>query len=256
MGTPSRHRLACDLARDAGARIGGLFRQRAELSVAFKAAGDPVSDADRAVERMIVAAIAAEFAEDAVFGEEYGHQGDPQARYCWVIDPIDGTANFIRGIPFFCVSIAVLCDGRPEIGCIYDPIAEELFHARVGAGAWCGGERLSGARAEGLAGAMVGLGYNRHADGARLADIARRVFAARGDIRRMSAGALMLAHVAAGRLDGYVEDQMNSWDALAGLVLNAEAGNARSAPWPEQPLETPGTVRVGAQPVLAALQEI
>ncbi|MDX1655193.1 MAG: inositol monophosphatase, partial [Candidatus Competibacteraceae bacterium] len=125
---------AREIVREAGALARCHFHNLASLTVEAKGHQDPVSEADRAVERLIVERIRARFPQDTVLGEEYG--GRP-GRAVWVIDPIDGTANFLRGLPFFCVSIAFVEDGVIRVGVIFDPVRDELFSAREGGGACC-----------------------------------------------------------------------------------------------------------------------
>lgn len=142
----------------------------------------------------------------------------------WVVDPIDGTANFARGIGYFCVSIACVLEGRIEVGVIYDPIRDELFSARRGAGAFLNGTPIKPSEATSLANATVEIGWNMRAGAAKYLDLLRRVALWGAAPFRTGSGALGITYVAAGRRDGYVEHHMNAWDCLAAILLVQEAG--------------------------------
>jgi myo-inositol-1(or 4)-monophosphatase len=145
-----------------------------------------------------------------------------------VVDPIDGTANFARGLPHYCVSIALVADGLIEAGVIYDPALDDLFAARRGAGATLNGARLTAADTTNLAAASIEVGWNMRSGVERFVALAGRVAATGAGVRRSGSGALGLAYVAAGRTDGYVEHHINSWDCLAGILLITEAGGYAS----------------------------
>jgi myo-inositol-1(or 4)-monophosphatase len=163
----------------------------------------------------------------------------------WVIDPIDGTANFARGMPHFCVSIAFLRQGDLAIGVIYDPMADELFAARRGGGASCNGAPMSVSDTTDLARAVIELGWSTRRSTADYVAMLERVIHAGASFRRAGSGALGLAYVADGRQDGYCELHINSWDALAGLLLVQEAGG-----WTNDFLARDGLAQ--GNPVLAA----
>ena len=142
----------------------------------------------------------------------------------WVVDPIDGTANFARGVPHFCVSIACVADGRVEVGVIYNPMLDELFAARRGGGARLNGAPISASRAASLANASVEVGWNSRAGFGQYVDLLSRVASTGASPSRTGSGALAIAYVAAGRSDGFVEHHINAWDCLAGILLVSEAG--------------------------------
>ena len=142
----------------------------------------------------------------------------------WVVDPIDGTANFARGVPHFCVSIACVAAGKVEVGVIYNPMLDELFAARRGGGARLNGAPISASRAASLANASVEVGWNSRAGFAQYVDLLRRVASTGASPSRTGSGALAIAYVAAGRSDGFVEHHINAWDCLAGILLVSEAG--------------------------------
>ena len=228
----TRFAAAQALAREAGALAIAL---RSGPSSAFgietKSLLDFATEADRAVERLVVERLARHFGDD-VLGEEYGSQqsADPSGtgtetgcERLWVVDPIDGTFNFIHGLNVWCISLAFLAAGEIEFGIIYNPATDELFTARRGGGAFLDGERItvSGAR---HAAPLIEIGCSNRRPVTHYLDLVGRAFAAGCEFRRLGSGALGLASVAAGRTDGYLELHINAWDVLAGIVLVHEAG--------------------------------
>jgi myo-inositol-1(or 4)-monophosphatase len=141
-----------------------------------------------------------------------------------VVDPIDGTANFVRGISQFCISIAYVRDGQTQIGIIYDPMHDELFAAERGRGATLNGEPLRVSGLGDMQSATIEAGWSTRLPLSQYVDLVGRILADGAGVRRGGSGALALAYVAAGRIDGYCELHMNSWDALAGMLLIEEAG--------------------------------
>jgi myo-inositol-1(or 4)-monophosphatase len=197
------------------------FDNRDQLQVEVKGPQDHASIADREVEQLIVNLLAGAFAADRFFGEEGGGQtGDS----LWVIDPIDGTTNFLHGLPSYCVSLAYMRDGVVELGMIYHPPADELFAARRGRGATCNGAAIRVSGCTNLTDALVGVGFSYRRPVRPFIEATARLLEAHCEVRRDGAGALAMAQVAAGRLDGYWEQHINSWDVLAGLLLVQEAG--------------------------------
>ncbi len=227
-----RYEFARALAREAGALALDFWRRREELVVELKGPGDFVSLADREVEALLRRRIAAAFPDDGFLGEETAAQFDaPSAAppdRCWVVDPIDGTHNFLRGIPYWNVAIAYVEDGRALVGAVIDPPHGELFHAQRGGGAWCeaGGRtaRLAVATTSALPGAYVALGHHDRSPSPKYLEIRRRMMEAGVAMRNFGSAALQLSHVAAGRLDGFVELELSIWDAIGGLAIVDEAG--------------------------------
>ena len=224
IGTAERERLASDLALRGG-RLALEYFHRAHVT--SKPDGSLVTDADLAIQERLAAEIARAFPDDAIIGEEAGLSTGPRhALYRWVLDPVDGTNNFARGLPGFSVSIGVLRNGQPFAGAVYDPITRWLFAACAGRGAWLNDRRLrvSGRRAmiEMLFATGIPFGGRPELPGA-LREIAALTPQTAG-IRRMGSAALDLAYVAAGRLDGYWERRIRPWDCAAGLLLVREAG--------------------------------
>jgi myo-inositol-1(or 4)-monophosphatase len=195
-------------------------------SVEEKQKNDFVTSADRESEARIVSSIRAQFPGDAFLAEEGGaQQGAPGSRV-WIIDPLDGTSNFVSGFPFWCVSIAAREGAELVAAVIWDPLRGELYSAERGGGAWRDGTRLAVAPRESLDGAFVATGFpfrNRERIDAYLA-LFRAVFIRARAIRRAGSAALDLAYVAAGVFDGFFEFRLSPWDIAAGALLIQEAG--------------------------------
>jgi myo-inositol-1(or 4)-monophosphatase len=218
----ARFAAAQALAREAGALAIALRGgPAASFAVESKSALDFATEADRAVERLVIERLGKRFG-DGVLGEEYGAQQEAVDRL-WVVDPVDGTFNFMHGLPVWCVSLAFMSAGEIEIGIIYNPDSNAMFTARRGRGAFLDGVpiRVSGGR---HAAPLVEIGCSNRRPLTRYLDLVARTFAAGCEFRRLGSGALGLASVAAGRTDGYVELHINSWDVLAGMLLVREAG--------------------------------
>ena len=245
-----RYAFAQALARHAGALANDYFRARERLTVELKGPQDFVSHADRDVEALLRREIAEAFPDDAFLGEETAASFTGALDRCWVVDPIDGTHNFLRGVPYWNVAIAYVEAARPTIGIVYDPVHDELYRARAGDGAWCqrGEEsrRLHVAGTSTLPGAFVALGHHDRAPSERHLDIRRRMMAAGVSMRNFGSGALQLAHVAAGRLDGFIELELSIWDAIGALLIVEEAGG-RTLPFMPEPV-TSKAVCVAAAP--------
>jgi len=238
----ARYTFLQGLARGAGRLARDFWEQRDALTVELKGPQDFVSVADHAVEAFIKERLAHDFPDDDVLAEEGG--GRP-GRNLWVVDPIDGTINFVHGVRYWCVSIGFIATGERKLGVIYDPSLDELFWAAKGQGAWCDDTRLHVSPRDRLDHALVCAGYvSRHALDKHLA-VKRRLHEAGAAVKDLGAGALMLAHVAAGRFDAFLEPHMHPWDASAGLILVEEAGG-RVHPYPG-----PGGIAAGG-PVVAS----
>lgn len=208
------------ILREAGAVALRHFRAREALAIEAKGPQDLVSRADRESEATIRAHLAARFPNDAVLGEE---GGGVEADRLWVIDPIDGTANFLKGLPYWCVALAFVADGATRLALTYDPVHDELFEARKGGGAKRDGQPVRVA-ARPRAQACVGFSHNFKTPAEPYLEAMRRLLEAGVDHRRMGSAALTLAHVADGRLDAAIAFRTNAWDVLGGLLLVEEAG--------------------------------
>jgi len=207
------------LARDAGRLAHSKFGQSA---TSMKGRHDVVTEMDREVERFIRSAISARYPNDSIIGEEEG--GDGQGERIWLIDPIDGTANYARGIPHYCVSIGYLERRVPTIGVIYDPSHDWLYSGARGEGATCNGARLAVSPQTDLGAATVECGWSTRRSTADYIAQVNRVMEAGCAVRRAGSGALGLADVAAGRSEAYCELHINAWDCAAGILLVREAG--------------------------------
>ena len=218
-----RLRVAEAAVREAGRVAADYFGRRGLLNIEHKGAQDRVSEADRACEDLIVASLAGQFPEDGYLGEERGSR-NPDAAAVWVIDPIDGTHNFLTGIPFWCVSVGLVAAGELVLGVIYHPLAGELYSARSGGGAFLNGQPIKVTAETDLTRARVCLGFSYRRPVAPHIRAIDALLRAGCGCLRLGSGALGLAYTAAGRVDGFWEQHMNSWDAAAGLVLVREAG--------------------------------
>lgn len=234
-----RYAFAKSLAHRAGNRALEWFRRRTELAIELKGPQDFVTRADREVQALIEREIAAAFPGDAFLGEETAANFRGPIDHCWVVDPIDGTHNFLRGVPYWNVAIAYVESGRTRFGVVCDPAHGELYCARRGEGAWCesdsGAVGLAAAKTRKLAGAYVALGHHDRAPSSRYLEIRGRMMASGVSMRNFGSAALQLAHVASGRLDGFVELSVSIWDVAAGLLLVEEAGGYAAAFAPEAP---------------------
>lgn len=218
----ARARFAARLARDAGALALRYFNRELAYTAESKGvAQDWVSVADRAVEDYCRAELASAYPDDAMLGEE---TGGALAERLWIIDPIDGTLNFVHGVRYWCVSIVYVESGIRRIGAVYDPPHDELFFAMRGGGATLDGKPMRVSACTRLDRALIMQGYVQRHDLAAHLRLRQALIGEGAEVKDHGAGALMLAHVAAGRFDAYIEPHMHPWDAGAGLLLVDEAG--------------------------------
>ena len=218
----ARARFAGELAREAGALALRYFER--ELAYTAESKGvqqDWVSIADHAVEAHCRTRLSAAFPGDAMLGEE---TGGTVADRLWVIDPIDGTLNFVHGVRYWCVSIVFILNGQRRIGAVYDPPHDELFFAMAGGGARVNDHPMHVSDCKRLDRALVMQGYVQRHDFEAHLELRRALILAGAEVKDHGAGALMLAHVATGRFDAYLEPHMHPWDASAGLLMVEEAG--------------------------------
>jgi myo-inositol-1(or 4)-monophosphatase len=200
-------------------------------NVAHKGAVDLVTEVDLALEEKIGEAILRRFPEHSVFSEERWREDDARhAEYIWLVDPLDGTTNYVHGYPMFCVSVALVQREDVLLGCVYDPLHEELFYAEKGGGATVNGRKISVSSASNLISSLLSTGFPyERASGAEnnVAELGRLINRIQG-VRRSGSLALDLAYVAAGRLDGHWELNVKPWDTAAGGLLVTEAGGRMS----------------------------
>lgn len=218
-----RLEFAVALARKAGELGLDYFRQLDTLTITQKGHQDLVSEADRNVETLIRDEIAKAYPEDGILGEEHGMQ-EGESGYTWVTDPIDGTANFVCGIPQWCVIIACVYQGQVIAGVIHDPVSEETFKAFAGGGAYLNDKPIKVSDSQSLSVGSVGVGFNGRTAVTDAVNVVGALVSKGGVFFRNASGGLMLAYTASGRLIGYVESHMNAWDCLAGMLLIKEAG--------------------------------
>jgi len=218
----NRFETAIRLATEAGALARRMRPPPGAPSARLKGAQDWVTEADGAVERLLSERLAQAYPADGFQGEEGGRARSGGLH--WVVDPIDGTANFMRGGRRFCVSLACLDGETPVIGVIVAPALEETFAACQGLGATLNGAPIHPAETRDLARAIVELGWSRRRPSASFVSLVDRIITAGAMPRLNGCGALALADVAAGRTDAYVELHINVWDVAAGLTILSESG--------------------------------
>jgi myo-inositol-1(or 4)-monophosphatase len=207
----------------------GLIRDFGEveqLQVSVKGPGDFVSTADLRAEKVLRAELTKARPGYGLLMEEGGGVAGSDPRHRWIVDPLDGTTNFLHGIPHFAISIALERDGEIVAGVIYEPVRDEMFWAEKGAGAFLNDRRLRVSGRRQLSDALIGTGmpFAERGDGAAYLATLAAVMPATSGVRRACAAALDLAYVAAGRLDGFLEFGLQPWDIAAGIILVREAG--------------------------------
>ncbi len=217
----SRFQAMAGMASELGHLANRYFNDQASLGTRMKGFQDFLTEADGAVEALFRQQIAQAFPGDAVMGEEMGG-GDSER--LWIIDPIDGTANFARGDRQWCISIGFVADGVPELGVIYSPALGEMFLAQRGRGATMNGKPIKVAATSDLRQSTIEFGWSPRLPAEPYLAALARLYAGGANVKRSASGALGLAHVALGRTDAYGELHINSWDVAAGLVIAAEAG--------------------------------
>jgi myo-inositol-1(or 4)-monophosphatase len=219
--------FSIELARRAGTVLMDRYERLERID--YKSARDVVTEADHESEGLIIDAIRGRFPADAILAEESGEHhavtGEPQATgrgRTWVIDPLDGTVNYANGIPFFCVSIALIADGSPVVGAVFDPTRDELFTATVAGSACLDGRPVRGSEKENLTDFVVSMALNGRAAVTRSRNVRKAVRIPRS----MGSAALALTYVANGRFDAFIQQGgLSAWDvAAAGLI--AERGGA------------------------------
>jgi len=218
----AREEVLADIMREASELARRLYLHPDSLGVKLKGKQDYITVADGEVERLIVQRIAERFPGDAVLGEEGGAKGSGDA--VWIIDPIDGTANFAHRIPHFSISIGFLSGGQPQLASLGAPMYGEVFRARRGRGAFCNERRMSVSATADINRAIVELGWSVRRPARAYTALLERVLASGATFMRAGSGALGLAYVADGRTHGYCELHINAWDVAAGLLLVQEAG--------------------------------
>jgi len=231
----TRSALINVMARAADKAARGLRRDFGEveqLQVSLKGPGDFVSNADHKAERAVRQELSRARPGYSFLMEESGAIPGQDSEHRWIVDPLDGTTNFLHGLPHFCISIALERAGEVVAGVIFDPLKDELFWAEKGIGAYLNDRRLRVSARRQIANALIATGtpYGQGGDRPRYLRQLDAIMASVADVRRLGAAALDLAYVAAGRYDGYWEYGLQTWDIAAGLLLVREAGGYLSEP--------------------------
>lgn len=218
--------IAVRAARAAGKILVKNFGVQADYNVQQKSQNDFVSEIDKAAEQAIVRAILKVYPDHSIQAEESGEIIGKDADHLWIIDPLDGTTNYLRGIPHFAISIAYAVKGVVQCGLVYDPLREELFTATRGAGAALNDKRLRVTAQRDLNGALLATGFpfKRKDLSSNYLAIFAELFTEVADMRRNGSAALDLAYVASGRIDGFWEFGLQPWDIAAGALMVREAG--------------------------------
>ncbi|WP_338771898.1 inositol monophosphatase family protein [Massilia sp. METH4] len=219
---------AVKAARRAAAVINRASFDLDRVSFAEKNPNDFVTDVDRAAEEAVIEVLQKAYPTHAFLGEESGTTGNvnDESEFVWIIDPLDGTTNFIHGFPQYAVSIALQQRGVITLGVVYDPVRNELFTAEKGAGAFLNEKRIRVRKLDRISGALLGTGYKNGSP--KALDEYLKMYGIMAErchgVRRAGSAALDLAYVACGRLDGYYEKSLQPWDIAAGTLLVTEAG--------------------------------
>lgn len=227
--------VAARAARAAGDVLRERFGAMAGVPVEFKRNEvDLVTEVDRAAEAAALAVIREACPGHRIVSEETASssEGIREPGHAWIVDPLDGTTNYIQGIPMFCVSVAVYRDGAPLLGLVYDPLREEAFHAVRGGGAFLNGEPVRVSAGERLIRCVLATGtaVGRFGEWPHLVADLAAVGPRAGNVRFLGTAALHLAYVACGRLDGFWEHRLSPWDLAAGALLTEEAGGRVTRP--------------------------
>ena len=220
--------VAMDAAREAGTILRADHARPKEVT--YKGEVDLVTETDRRSEAVVVARLREHFPDHAIVAEEGGGNAAAQAKYCWHVDPLDGTTNFAHGYPCFAVSIGLAEEGEPIAGVVFNPVAEEMFVAARGEGAYLNGQRIHVSPVKSLAQSLVATGFPTHQRKSSSNINYYWEFTLRTHgVRRDGSAALDLCAVACGRFDGFWEFGLNSWDTVAGVALVREAGGMVTA---------------------------
>jgi len=248
--------IAVRAARAAGNIIIRQFDRAQDLPASEKSKNDYVTEVDRQAEAVIIDTLLKAYPKHAILAEESGTRGNSE--YVWIIDPLDGTTNFMHGFPHFAVSIALQHKGKLQQAVIYDPLRQELFTTSRGDGAYLNDRRIRVSKRKNLDGALLGTGFpfGESANIDRFLDTCRTLMPVTAGIRRAGAATLDLAYVACGRLDGFWEFGLKPWDIAAGALLIEEAGGVVCSIDTDKEYLTSGNIVSGNPYILEFLKEI
>ena len=252
----ARFAVAQTLVREAGALALRYFADIGALTIVSKGLQDMASQADTETEILIRDRLQQHFPQDAFFGEETGAAGLHGAAGIWVVDPIDGTQPFVSGLSTWCVSIAFVADGVTEIGCVFAPVSDEMFVARRGRDATLNGRPIRPHAGQSFRDGIVSVGYSPRVGPAQILPVLQRLLEGGGMFHRNGSGTLSLCYVGCGRLLGYVEPHINSWDCLAALLVITEAGGRTNDFLTGDALLRGNRVVAGPPAVFGALQAL
>ena len=255
MDIETRREVAVEICSLAGERAVEYFSNLSSVQIERKGRQDWVSEADKAVEMFIRERLDTVFPDDGIYGEEHSPKIGTSG-FDWVIDPIDGTTNFVNGIPNWTIVLAGVVGATTHVGVIHDPMLQETFVAVKGEGATLNGEAIDVNKTTELASGTVAVGYSNRVEAINVLPILEGLIASGAMYHRNASGALSLAYVAAGRLLGYIEEHMNAWDCLAGQLLIAEAGGIVEEQDAREMIVHGGRVLVGAPQVFDDLKHI
>ncbi len=249
--------VAVMAARSAGNSLMRNLVKLDKLKIEIKGHNDYVSEADHAAERAVIDTIHKHYPDHAILAEESGVSGESDT--VWIIDPLDGTTNYLHGFPQFAVSIGVRVKGRVEHGVVYDPMRQELFTASRGSGAQLDGRKIRVSGRTHLEGALIGTGFpfrNANIDMTPYLNMLGKVVRNTAGVRRPGAAALDLCYVAAGRLDGFWESGLSAWDLAAGTLIIREAGGIVSGLDGSEDFLGTGHILCGTPKIYAALAKL
>lgn len=249
--------IAIKAARRAGTLMIRQLNHLESLPVAEKGHNDFVTEVDRQAEAAIIEVIRDHYPEHAVLAEESGAEGEHE--YQWIIDPLDGTTNYMHGFPVFSVSIAVAAGGELQHGVVYDPLRQEIFSASRGQGAQLDGRRIRVSKAVSLKGALIATGFPyrmTESNMDRYLGMLKAVMTQTAGVRRPGSAALDLCYLAAGRVDGFWELGLSKWDVAAGALIIREAGGRISDFSGTDAFLDSGNIVAGTPKVYAALSRL
>lgn len=249
--------IAVRAARKAGEIMIRHLNRLESLEVTEKSRNEYVTEIDRMAEDIIVEVIHDHYPDHSILGEERGQQGEHE--FQWIVDPLDGTTNFIHGFPVFSVSIAVTHNGQLEHGVVYDPLRQEIFSASRGQGAQLDGRKIRVSRRPGMQHSLIATGFPYRANKKYLdqyLEMLKAVISVSAGIRRPGSAALDLCYVAAGRVDGFWEIGLNIWDVAAGALIIKEAGGRISDFRGSDGYLQSGNIVAGNPKIYAALSKL
>lgn len=259
MSTHPYLNIAINAALRAGKIITRQYEQLDKLTIFEKGLNDLVTMVDKAAEEAIIETIYKAYPNHSILGEESGQH--PGNEFTWVIDPLDGTMNYVHGFPQFAVSIGIKMKDHLEHAVIYDPLSQDLYTASKGRGAHLNNRRIRVSERNDLKGALVGSAFPYHdrdstPHGVPHLEILQEIFTRGSDVRRIGSAALNLAYVASGKLDGFWESDLKQWDIAAGVLLVREAGGFVSDFKGENGFLESGNIIAGTRKVHAELLQI